>query len=94
MPGLTDFIIGAVADAEPYMTPPRQGRMADSLYWRNISYAERCRRRQELLTVTPAGLTAFAEPLEKLMETASICVIGGQRQLDACREELDEVFSL
>lgn len=91
---LTDFIIGAVAESEPYMTPRQQGKMADSWYLRGVTYEDRCDRRKELLSTTPADLAFFADPLEKWAEHAGICVIGAQRQIDTCGAELDQVFLL
>ena len=91
---LTDFIIGAVADAEPYMTPRQQGKEADGWYWRGMAYADRCQRRRELLSTDPAALAALAEPLKKLAENAGVCVIGSQRLVDGCGTELDNVFQL
>lgn len=41
---LTDFIIGAVAESAPYMLPHQQGKIADSWYWKDITYADRCDR--------------------------------------------------
>ena len=91
---LTDFIIGAVAESERYMTPRQQGKEADGWYWQGVDYAGRCQRRNELLSATPAGLASFAEPLEKLTENAGTCVIGSQRFIDACGTQLNEVFQL
>ena len=94
MSDLTDFIIGAVADSERYMTPRQQGKEADGWYWKGISYEDRCQRRRELLSTTPDTLAALAEPLKKMTENAGICVIASQRLVDGCGAELDEVFQL
>lgn len=48
----------------------------------------------ELLSTTVDDLVAFAEPLEKLSDAAGICVIGAQRQIEACQTELNKVFPL
>ncbi len=94
VPDLTDFIIGAVAESEPYMMPQNQGKVADSWYWKGVTYEDRCNRRKELLSTTPTDLAAFADPLEKLAENAGICVIGSREQIEACQAELDQVFPL
>lgn len=91
---LTDFIIGAVAEEEPYMPPRQQGKTADDWYWKGVTYEDRCSRRKELLSTTPDDLAAFAKALEKLTQAAGICVIGAQRQIEACGAELDNVFQL
>ena len=91
---LTDFIIGAVAESEPYMSPRQQGKTADGWFWNGVTYEDRCGRRGELLSTTPDDLAAFAEALEKMTQAAGICIIGAQGQIEACRAELDEVFPL
>ena len=92
-PDLTGFIIGTVSDASPLLTPRMKGQMADSLYWRELPYEVRCARRQEMLAATPAQLAELADRLDDAMKNSGICVVGSQRQLDACGK-LDAVMSL
>lgn len=80
---LTGLIIGAVSDSEPLLTPSAKGRLADAWYWRGITYADRCRRRQELLSATPETLLALADTLEKALQ-GGVCVVAGQPQLEKC----------
>lgn len=91
---LTDFLIGAVAGSEPYQLPKRQGKTADGWYWKGLTHADRCRQRAELLSTTAADLAAFAAPLERMTEQASICVVGSRRQIEDCGGELDDVIVL
>lgn len=91
---LTDFIIGAVAESEPHLLPGQQGKAADGLYWRGISYAQRCQRRRALLAAAPAQLAGFADALGEMLQRAGICVIGSRQHIDACGSSLENVLSL
>ncbi len=93
-PDLTGFIIGAVAESEPLMPPRRRGRAADSLYLKGITYADRCRTRREMLSVTPDTLGAMTESLQALSDNGSVCVIGSRRQIEACGPEIETVYTL
>lgn len=88
---MTGLIIGAVSDSEPLLSPQAQGTTADTWYWQGVDYAERCRRRQELLSATPDTLLALADALETALQ-GGVCVVGGQPQLEACG--LDHVESV
>ena len=50
---ITEYIIGAVADMSPVFTPKTKGNIADTLFFRKISYESRCLRRKELLNASP-----------------------------------------
>lgn len=93
-PDLTGFIIGAVAESDPLMLPHRRGRAADGLYLKGVSYADRCRIQQEMLSVTPDMMRAMAEPLRALSDAGSVCVIGSRRQIEACGGEIETVYTL
>ncbi len=91
-PNLTGFIIGAVSDDSPLLTPRTKGLLADQFYWKDISWERRCRTREEMLSATPEQLAALTEVLDAALEQGGICVVGGQNQMDACG--LDEIFYL
>lgn len=88
---LTGLIIGTVSDSEPLLSPRARAMTADNLYWRGVSYEDRCRRRRELLAATPETLTALADTLERALN-GGVCVVGGKPQLDACN--LDHIESV
>jgi len=90
---LTGMIVGAVADSDPLLTARMRGKTSDVRYWRGITYEELCRQRRELLAAGPKDLETLAGELDKLAEDCSICVLGSQKQLDACAG-LDEVAVL
>lgn len=89
---LTGFIIGAVAEASPLLTPKMQGLTGDTQYWAGVNYETLCRRRAALLACTHEDLLREADLLEAVLRDGGICVIGSQGQLDACA--LDEILPL
>lgn len=91
-PDLTGFIIGTVSDQSPLQTPRMKGQAADNLYWRQISWEERCTRWQQILETTPEKLAQVAEQISTAMKEGGICVVGGAEQMEGCG--LDEIITL
>lgn len=89
---LTGFIIGAVSDASPLLTPRMKAFVADSFYWRKISWERRTELRRNLLSATTEKLTALADQLEQAI-AGGICVVGSREQIELCKE-LNEIFAL
>ena len=83
------MIIGAVAESDPLLTVRMKGKAADRRFWRQITHAELCRARQEMLSTTPGDLIALADSLEALAAEGAVCVLGSQRQVDACAGQLE-----
>lgn len=91
---LTGFILGTVADADPLMTPRMKGKSADANYWRGIDQAARRQVWQEILSTKAEDVTAMVPALRKAEADSAVCVVGSQRQIDACAGELDAVITL
>lgn len=91
---LTGFIIGTVASADPLLTPRTKGLTADQHYWQHITHADLARQRREMLETKAADFVSLATELRAACASASICVLGSQRQIDACAGELDTVAVL
>lgn len=89
---LTGFIIGAVSDDSPLLTPRMQGMTADSYYWTCTSKEMLRQRRTELLESNSERLISIADFLEKTIANGGICVIGAINQLEACN--LDQILTL
>ncbi len=91
---LTGLIVGAVADSDPLLTPRQKGAVADQYFFSGITHDDLCRMRREMLQITPQKLAGWAEPLRALAQHGGVCVIGSQRQIDACKDDLDDVIVL
>ena len=93
-PDMTGFIIGAVAESEPYMMPRMRGKRSDVLYFKGVSYADRCQHRKEMLETTIQHLPKSIQSIRELAANSGVCVIGPMKQLEACGAELDAVITL
>ena len=91
---LTGFILGTIAESDPLLTPKMKGKTADTRWWRGMTQDDLCRIRREMLSAGRSALTELAAALRTMMEDASVCVLGSQRQVDECAGKLDTVFTL
>ena len=89
----TGFIIGAVANGSPLMTPKTKAQVADRFYFSRTTWESRCQIRQQLLRTDANALLQMADVLEKTLHEGGICVVGGQPQLDKC-DYLESVITL
>lgn len=90
---LTGFIVGAVSDSSPLMSPRVKGMVSDNLYFSGITYEERCNGHRNLLEMTPSKLAEFEDCITKAMENGGLCIVGSEAQLKAAGE-LDIIYTL
>lgn len=93
-PDLTGLITGTTAESDPLMMPSKQGKTAELLCLKGVSYADRCRERREILAATPEAVAAAAEALRKLERSGGICVVGSRAHVEGCAQELDDILVL
>lgn len=91
---ISPFILGAIAESDPLLALWTKGKTADARYWRRISQDDLRCMRQEMLDTKAENLRALAEPVRTAMNTGAVCVLGSQRQMDACAGMLDTVTVL
>ncbi len=91
---MTSFILGAIAESDPLLTPRMKGKTADARYWRGITQDALCRIRWEMLDTTAEKVTALAGSVRTAIDTGAVCVLGSQRQINACAGKLDAVETL
>lgn len=85
------YIISAVAATEPYQTPSVETTRVAEMVLSGRSADDVHRFRREMLRTTKADLAAFADVLDAVTNTPSVCVIGGAAQVDGCKDALDTV---
>lgn len=90
---LTGFIIGAVANASPFMTAKTRAKVGDTHYFTKNTWEDRCEKRRQLLNANADDLLAIADDMEKTLRDSGICLVGGQAQLEQCAE-LENVITL
>ena len=91
---ITNFIIGALGDSDPLITPKVLSALAVASYLRGESYEDRVRARTELISTSKDELLAAAELIERVFENSGACVVGGKDKLDACKDKIDTVIEI
>lgn len=81
---LTGFIIGAISDLSPLLSPRLKGTNADYDYFTGFSREDNCRRWSSLVHCTKEDLIAVADSLEKTIAGGSVCVVGSREQINKC----------
>ena len=92
-PDLTKFIIGAVGDAEPVVTPRTAGYTATVRFLRGIDHEKRALLRRELLATDRQSLLRAAELVRAVNEAGAICVFGNKESLSEM-PELERILEL
>ena len=92
-PDMTGFIIGAVSDSSRVMTPRLKGASADSLYFSQRTYEDRCKERRRVLASTTESLVRYAKPLAEAIKNGGIVITGGKNQIEDCGE-LDNIITV
>jgi len=78
------FVVATVAAMEPYRPPADQAVLFADLYMDERTPEEEERIRREVLTTTKEQLLQFSELLETISSSATMCVVGGERQVRSC----------
>ena len=91
---LDPFIIGAVAESDPLLTPRIRGKTSDSRYFKGITHGDLCRTRRQILGATADALAEIVPDLKAMTGAAGVCVIGSKGQIEACGEKLERVVEL
>ena len=89
---LTRYILGAVTELDPLRDAEGKMAAAERLWFRGGSQAELDQSYAELLHTTGANLLNLAGMLEELAADDFVCVVGGEKQLEACGEQLEEIL--
>lgn len=92
-PDLTGFIIGAVADCSPLLSPRLKSSVADMRYWRKTSAADFKEHLHAIISATPETLSALADKVQSALDSGSVCVVAAREKIDACGE-FDNIESL
>ena len=91
---LDRYIIGAVADTEPYLTPRVETERAAELWLSGRTPDDQQRLRAEMLRTTKDDLKAFAKAVDAFAADAAVCVVGGPQPLESCTNVLESVEAL
>lgn len=88
---ISGFIIGAISDVSPLLTPRAKGMKADANYFMKETgeYSEMLLH--QMLNTKPSDLVELAAQIRRTYETCGVCVIGSSEQLKTC--DLDEILT-
>lgn len=79
---LDGFIISALSQTDPLVSPGAKGRIADDFYLSGLTNDDRIRLRTDMLETTPDTLKKWIYTFKKLAEAGSICVVGPESELE------------
>ncbi len=91
---ITTFIIGAVGDSDPLITPKVISALAINSYLTGKTYEDRIRERHELLSVNKQDLLRAADILDKIAEDGGICIVGSREKLESCGEKISKIIEI
>ena len=91
---ITNFIIGAVGDSDPLITPKVLSALAVGAYLRDESYEDRVRVRTELINTGKDELLAMADLLDKAFAESGICIVGGKDKIEACGDKIKNIIEI
>ncbi|MBQ3015311.1 MAG: insulinase family protein [Clostridia bacterium] len=91
---ITNFIIGAVGDSDPLITPKVLSALSVASYLRGETYESRAKAREELISTGKDELLAMADILDSAFANAGVCVVGGKDKLEACGEILNSIIEI
>ena len=89
---ITKFIIGAVGDTSPLLTPKLKGTFSAVRYLRGITHEDESRTHREMLATDKKALLWAADVIDKIISTDAVCVVGGKDKLEKCN--LDAILEI
>jgi Zn-dependent M16 (insulinase) family peptidase len=91
---MTKFIIGAISDLDPALSPRDTALLATKRYVANISQEDVQREWEETLKTGPDNIHAFANLLAGAISPTDKCVIGGEKALGTESKQFRSVVNL
>ena len=77
------FIIGTMSNVDAPLTSQMKGDMAATFHLRGITWEDRQRAREEILTARQEDVRALADMIEAAMRADVRCVLGGEEKIRA-----------
>lgn len=88
------FIIGTFALVDAPKTPKMKGAAAAELWLRSISYADRQKTRNEILSARQTEIKSLASVVETCMKENNLCVFGNEEKLRENAALFDRLVSV
>ncbi len=87
------YIVGTTGDFDPLMTARASAKMSDLDYFCGISYEDRCGILTGILNTQISDVIATVPLFEKVNADDNVCVIGNKEAIEACRDQLDDIYN-
>lgn len=91
---MTKYIIGTISDLDTPLTPSAKGVRATENYLRKISYEDRQREREDILSTDKETIKAFSDVIKDLMKENYICVIGNEDKIKENKNKFNNIINL
>ncbi|MBP3401924.1 MAG: insulinase family protein [Clostridia bacterium] len=91
---LTKFIIGAIGEYDVLITPRTASALATQNYLTGWTDEDDLKVRNDMLSVTPAGLIKAADIIDRLLDEASMTVVGSDRHLGSLPEKPARIITI
>jgi Zn-dependent M16 (insulinase) family peptidase len=78
---LDKYIIGAIGEASPHLTPRTRGSVATLRYFNGFTDEMRKKMKREILTATPHKLAELSSAIEKANKESVFCIVGPREVL-------------
>ena len=88
------FIIGAIGDSEPLITPKVLNALVLVARLSGDTYEKKVQRRREMLNTSKEDLTRLADALDGITSEAGVTIVGGKAQLDAAEDIIDIIIEI
>lgn len=82
------FVIGAIGDTSPYLTPRAKAGVAALRYLNKITDEERLRQREEILTANAEKLHSYAERAKTALEGSVYCIVAPKDKLEEAKVDI------
>ncbi len=91
---LEQMIIGAIAAGDPLLSPAAKIRVSDVRKFREVSYENMCKARENTMTMTKDDMKELAVILGEAMADSTQCVVASADTVEKLKEEGFKVLSL
>ena len=91
---ITKYIIGTFSTLDSPLTPQAKGKRSLSMYLAGITEEDLQKERDEVLNVTVEDIRTLHKPVQAILDSGNICVIGSEDKVSANSDMFKEVKSL
>lgn len=91
---LTKFIVGAIGEYDPLLTPRTEFAIATRDYLNGWSSDDEAKVRRDMLSVKADDLYTAADIIDEALENASLAIVGGAEHLRALDEKPKKVIKI